>query len=78
MRAFFSVVALLAVLAVVGVVATKQLKALSPSAQPAASASKEGSANLPVGGAQSVQRQIQVDLNQAIEHGASRVEEAAP
>ncbi len=78
MRVIFSVLALLAVLAVVGVVASKQLKALSPSVQPNAPASQAGGANLPAGGAQSVQRQIQVDVNQAIEQGASRVEEAAP
>ena len=78
MRAFFSALALLVVLAVVGVVASKQLKALSPSVQPAAPAPQAAGAHRPAGGAQTVQRQIQQDVNQALEQGAARVEEAAP
>lgn len=75
MKAIFGVVSLLVVLAGVGVLASRQLKSVGK--LPAA---VSGAGSAPAGNvreqSQQIQDKVRSDLNQALEQGAARREEA--
>ena len=76
MRALFSLVGLLVVVAVIGLMAKKQLQAVAPAIVPLAPAT--GTAPTVQEQSRAAQRQVQQDVNRALEQGAIRASDSPP